>query len=181
MLFCCYWFVLICVGGGGSCKKKTQKTTIPTCCMCMFQKFIVKYYWCGCKIFVCLSWTITDKKFKKLLFEEVNSNIDEDELKAERQKRKGKGNQKPVAAEPSVPADNKNKNKKKKGKKWWISELWWIYNTGGQVVKDLNLSFKFNCLHPAMVTQFAGWPYIYFCWILSMKFVIVCIYSYVRI
>ncbi|XP_065943673.1 uncharacterized protein [Magallana gigas] len=63
------------------------------------------------------SWTNTDKKFKKLLFEEVNSCIDEDELKEEKQKRKEKGNQKPAAAEPRVPTDNKGKNKKRKGKK----------------------------------------------------------------
>lgn len=72
---------------------------------------------CGCKILVCFSWTITDKKFKKLLFEEVNSCIDEDELKEEKQKRKEKGNQKQAAAEPRAPTDNKGKNKKRKGKK----------------------------------------------------------------
>lgn len=63
------------------------------------------------------SWTNTDKNFKKLLFEEVNSCIDEDEFKAEKQKRKEKGNQKPAAAEPRAPTDNKSKSKKKKGKK----------------------------------------------------------------
>lgn len=63
------------------------------------------------------SWTNTEKKFKKSLFEEINKYIDEDELKAERQRRKGKGNPKPAAAEPRAPTDNKPKNKKKKGKK----------------------------------------------------------------
>lgn len=79
--------------------------------------FIVKYYLCGCKILVSLSWTNLDKKFKKFLFEEVNKNIDEEELKAVKQKRKEKGNQKPAAAEPSAPTDNKSKKKKKKNKK----------------------------------------------------------------
>lgn len=63
------------------------------------------------------SWTNTEKKFKKSLFEEINKYIDEDELKAERQRRKGKGNPKPAAAEPRAPTDNKGKNKKRKGKK----------------------------------------------------------------
>nr|XP_034326773.1 uncharacterized protein LOC105317941 isoform X8 [Crassostrea gigas] len=61
------------------------------------------------------SWTKTDKDFKISLFEEVNKNIGDDKLKAERQKRKqSKKNPAPVSTSCT---ESKQGKKKKKGKK----------------------------------------------------------------
>lgn len=65
--------------------------------------------------FFYFSWTKNDKDFKISLFEEVNKNIGDDKLKAERQKRK-QSKKKPASVSTSCP-ESKQGKKKKKGKK----------------------------------------------------------------